>query len=158
MEKARISLDDRINLQAAIQKAFSLEECANLLNKSRSTIYREIINNSYYKPCRRTCFHCSLRCTTRDSYVHGECQKFVAYRCHHWKEFPYTCNKCPDAPACTHLKRYYDCIEAEELSKTNRKAPRVYRGIDKEDLRCIDDILTEQIKEKGQSLHHACLD
>ena len=155
MEKARISLDDRINLQAAIQKAFSLEECANLLHKSRSTIYREIINNSYYKPCRRTCFHCSLRCTTRDSYVHGECQKFVAYRCHHWKEFPYTCNKCPDAPACTHLKRYYDCIEANELSKTNRKTPRVYRGIDEEDLRCIDDILTEQIKEKGQSLHHA---
>ncbi|MCQ2802622.1 MAG: hypothetical protein MJ225_03025 [Bacilli bacterium] len=77
MSKARLMLDNRINLQAAINKNYSLEECSILLKKSRSTIYREIINNSYYKQCRHTCSHCSKSCPVLKPFVKGECKNFM---------------------------------------------------------------------------------
>ena len=154
MSKERLFIDNRINLQAAIDKNYTLEQCATLLHKSRSTIYREIVNNSYYKPCRHTCYHCINHCPTRPVFIHGECPKFNAYRCERWKHFPYTCNGCEDASICSHLKRYYDCIEADSLSKKKRKEPRVYKCIDPRDLMYIDEILIHGIRENGQSLHH----
>lgn len=39
MFKARLDHDDRINLQAGIEKGYSLSKIANILKKSRSTIY-----------------------------------------------------------------------------------------------------------------------
>lgn len=154
MLKERLLLDNRINLQAAINKNYTLEQCAALLHKSRSTIYRELINNSYYMPCRQVCYHCSNHCPTKPTFINGECPKFHAYRCDRWNKFPYTCNGCENSFICKHLKRYYDCIEADELSKRKRKEPRVYKGIDPRDLMFIDEILVHGIRENGQSLHH----
>lgn len=94
MSKTRLDHDDRINLQAGISKGYSLRIISKILNKSRSTIYREIINNSYYKDSRHTCAHCKLNCKNKDHYKNGECQIFIAYECKHWKKFPYTCNRC----------------------------------------------------------------
>ena len=58
MSKKRLDHDDRINLQAGIAKGYSLRMIAKILNKSRSTIYREIINNSYIRNCKKTFAHC----------------------------------------------------------------------------------------------------
>ena len=44
--KTRLTLDDRINLQAAITKGTSLRDVCKLLKKNRTTIYREL--NKYY--------------------------------------------------------------------------------------------------------------
>ena len=62
MSKKRLDHDDRINLQAGIAKGYSLRKIAEILGKSRSTIYREIIKNCYYKDCRHTFSHCHLNC------------------------------------------------------------------------------------------------
>ena len=105
MLKERLLLDNRTNLQAAIDKNYNLEQCANLLHKSRSIIYREIVNNSYYKSCRHTCPHCSNFCSKRPPFIHGECPKFNAYRCNRWKQFLFTCNGCENSFICKHLKR-----------------------------------------------------
>ena len=40
MSKKRLDHDDRINLQAGIAKGYSLRKIAEILGKSRSTIYR----------------------------------------------------------------------------------------------------------------------
>ena len=157
MEKSRLLLDDRINLQAAIGKNFNLKECALLLKKSRSTIYREITNNSYYKPCRHSCSHCEKyfgKCEYKSENGFKECSHFIARRCMNWLSFPYTCNGCEEREYCTDLKRYYDCIEANELSKKKRKEPRTYHAISTEDELYIDEILIECVRLKGQSLHH----
>ena len=154
MSKTRLKLDDRINLQAAINKNYSLEECSVLLKKSRSTIYREIVNNSYYKQCRHSCSHCANSCSTKKLFVNGECRDFRAYKCERWRKFPYTCNGCEHCQFCTNLKRYYDCIEAEETSKRNRIQPRVYSNISNEDMLAIDEELIHGIRDNGQSLHH----
>ena len=48
MSKKRLDHDGRINLQAGMAKGLLLRDVASMLKKSRSTIYREIINNSRY--------------------------------------------------------------------------------------------------------------
>lgn len=154
MLKTRLMLDNRINLQAAINKNYTLDECAILLKKSRSTIYREIINNSYYKPCRHSCSNCSRRCRYIKPYIDSECPDFQAYHCEKWKHFPYTCNGCENSLFCKHLKRYYDCVDADQNSIRNRKEPRYYKAISSEDMNSINEALLEGIRQNGQSLHH----
>ena len=154
MSKKRLNHDDRINLQAGIAKGYSLKRIAEILGKSRSTIYREIINNCYYKDCRHTCNHCQLNCKDRQShYKNGQCQKFIAYQCVYWKMFPYTCNECKETQYCTHRKRYYDCVIAHDSSKRKRKESRTFKGLTVDDLKEIDPIITSGVK-LGQSLHH----
>ena len=58
-EKKRIGHDDRLNLQAAIAKGWTLAQTATLPSKSRSTVYREILGNLTYKDCRHSCSHCT---------------------------------------------------------------------------------------------------
>lgn len=153
MSKTRLDHDDRINLQAGIAKGYSLRIISKILNKSRSTIYREIINNSYYKDSRHTCAHCKLNCKNKDHYKNGECQIFIAYECKHWKKFPYTCNKCNESHFCSNRKRYYDCVDAHAKAKRKRKEPRTFKKINDDDLKQIDSIVSDGVK-RGQSLHH----
>ena len=154
MIKERLDQNDRINLQAGIAKGYSLKFIAEQLKKSRSTIYREIINNCTYKDCRHTCSHCQLNCKDKTSkFKNGQCQIFVAFQCEHWKSFPYTCNNCKESQFCTNRKRYYDCVQANAESVKKRKEPRIYRNINNEDLSVINSIVTDGVK-KGQSLHH----
>ena len=49
----RIDLSERISIQASIEKELSLEEIAKRINRSASSVYREIINNSYIKEGRK---------------------------------------------------------------------------------------------------------
>lgn len=153
MSKKRLDHYDRINLQAGIAKGYSLRKIAQLLGKSRSTIYREIIINCYYKDCRHTCAHCSLKCNDLTHYSHGQCQKFIAYECVYWKSFPYTCNGCKESQFCTNRKRYYDCAEAHDSSKRRRIEPRTFKGISNDDLKEIDPIVSDGVRN-GQSIHH----
>ena len=154
MSKKRLDHNDRINLQAGIAKGYSLKEIAKILNKSRSTIYREIINNCQYKDCRHTCSHCQKKCKgILLNYINGQCQSFIAYECIKWSKFPYTCNGCKESRFCCHRKRYYDCIEANNYSKRKRKEPRTFKNISEYDLKVIDEIVSDGVA-LGQSLHH----
>lgn len=154
MKKERLKLDDRINIQAAIAKGWTLSQIARMLKKSRSTVLREIINNSYYKECRHSCSHCALKCKDKTNcFQNDKCKKFIYYRCHKWKKFPYTCNSCPEVQYCSHLKRFYDCIKADEKSRRNRIEPRVNKKLTDEELKIIDEIVSNGVL-KGQSLHH----
>ena len=49
MSKKRLDHDDQINLHAEIARGYLLRKIAEILGKSRFTIYRVIINNLYYK-------------------------------------------------------------------------------------------------------------
>ena len=154
-EKKRLGHDDRTNLQAAIAKGWTLARTARLLGKSRSTVYREILNNVSYRDCRHTCSHCRKSCPSgkRPPMQANRCPRFEARECERWKTFPYCCNGCPESRYCTDRKRYYDCVEANALSIRKRHKPRTYAGISDEDVATMDRIVSEGVL-KGQSLHH----
>ena len=154
-EKKRIGHDDRINLQAAIAKGLTLAQAAKLLGKSRSTVYREILNNITTKDCRHSCSHCRKSCplAKRPPFQHGKCPLFEARECERWRSWPYCCNGCPESQYCADRKRHYDCVDADALSTRKRREPRVYKGVSDEDVATMDRIVSEGVV-KGQSLHH----
>ena len=69
-KKTRITIDDRINLQAAIVKGLSLQSVCKLLKKNRTTIYRELTHYYYIKVSTQSCSHCvnNEKCR-KDRYV-----------------------------------------------------------------------------------------
>ena len=160
MEKTRIAIDNRINIQAGIEKHLSLERLANLVKKNRSTIYRELHNYSYEKHVdRKGCQYCSKReacedngvCTGLAAFRH--CKDFEKIKCPRLKRFPYVCNGCDKQNHCPYDKRYYDCAKAHTMSLKNRILTRKRRHIPQETIKKINQIVSPMIR-KGQSIHH----
>ena len=160
MKKTRITLDDRINIQAALEKFMSLDELSKLIKKNRSSIYRELHNYCIIKPSnRKSCFYCSKMEECRENGVFLEtmtkykCLDYVPFKCPKLSKYPYVCNGCSFIEHCHRNKRYYNCIKAETLSRENRITTRKRKRIDENNIAKINEIVTPLVK-KGQSLHH----
>ena len=158
-KKTRITIDDRINLQAAIAKGISLQSVCKLLKKDRTTIYRELTHYYYVKVGTQSCSHCvnNEKCR-KEGYVtrkrHAKCLEFEATRCDKVKRYPYVCNGCNLNQFCKNDKRYYDCTKAEAMSLKNRVSTRKRKLLSKEDISIINNIVSPLIKDNGQSIHH----
>jgi len=155
--KKRLTVDDRINLQACIAKNLSWKETSKVLKKNRSTIYRELKNYFTIRDGRRSCVHCVKydHCKEMGVAVHQginhEC--FEPAHCSKLSHFPFVCNNCENKGKCNREKRYYDCINAENRSRGNRVGTRKHKRISEEDIGTIDETVSPLIF-KGQSIHH----
>jgi IS30 family transposase len=157
-KKTRITIDNRINLQAAIAKGISLHSVCKLLKKNRTTIYRELTHYYYVKTGTQSCSHCvKFQKCRENGYIRkgqDKCLEFEALRCDKLKKYPYVCNGCNLLRYCKNDKRYYDCSKAEAMSLQNRVSTRKRKLLSKEDISIINNIVSPLIKEKGQSIHH----
>ena len=159
-KKTRITIDDRINLQAALFKGISLRDVCRLIKKDRTTIFRELHNFCYLKVGTKSCSHCTKIKYCREHKItmprgSKECPQYVGLKCYKLKHYPYVCNGCNIGGSCHNDKYYYDCSKAEAMSLANRVGTRKRRLVTKENLLIINSIITPLIKDKGQSLHHA---
>lgn len=84
------------------------------LNKTNSSIYRELKNNSIVKEGKKTCAHCGKCGTCERIKYFKSCPKFVFTKCEKLEKFPYVCNACPTKQFCTNTKIYYNCEIANE--------------------------------------------
>ena len=156
-EKTRLTADDRINLQACIVKELSMNAICRIIDKNRSTIYREIKKYSVHKDGRHSCYLCSKNghCDKVKEYrLDIPCQYFIeAIMCPKLNKFPFVCNNCVNKPTCLKDKRFYDCAKAERMSRRNRITTRRRKDLTDEELLLIDSTITPLVR-KGQSLHH----
>ena len=155
-DKTRLTIDDRINLQAALTKGTSLKDVCKLLKKHRTTIYRELVNYSTIKSVAKTCSHCSKLQFCRENGVINykkECPEYDGLRCFKLKKYPYVCNGCYLYAHCRNDKHYYDCSKAEAMSLKNRVSTRKRKLLTKEEILKINGIVSPLIKDKGQSIH-----
>ena len=156
-QKKRLTVDDRINLQACIAKNLSWKETSKILKKNRSTIYRELKNYYSFRDGKHTCEHCKCRDFCKDNGVvlnqKGERDCFEPIICFRLNHFPFVCNSCENKKKCNREKRYYDCINAENRSLGNRIGTRKHKRISKENIETINEIVSPLIF-KGQSIHH----
>lgn len=156
-QKKRLTVDDRINLQACIAKNLSWKETSKILKKNRSTIYRELTNYFTIRDGKHSCVHCVKYdyCKEVGIVVHQginyEC--FEPAYCSKLSHFPFVCNSCENKKKCNREKRYYDCINAENRSLGNRIGTRKHKRISKENIETIDEIVSPLVF-KGQSIHH----
>ncbi len=125
---SHLSFDDRMTIQACLNKRMSLDQVAAIVHRCKSTVYREIIRNSIIKPGS-----VDMTCSYRSSCM--------------------VCNKCNKSGYCKFTKIYYNCEQAElhsnVRSSTNRSAPYITDT----QIKAIDDIVSEGVK-LGQSIHH----
>lgn len=156
-QKKRLTVDDRINLQACIAKNLSWKETSKILKKNRSTIYRELKKYFTIHDGRHSCIHCVKYDCCKELGIavhHGinyDC--FESAFCSKLNSFPFVCNSCENKKKCNREKRYYDCINAENRSRGNRVGTRKHKRIPKYDIETINEIVSPLIF-KGQSIHH----
>ena len=156
-QKKRLTIDDRINLQACIMKNLSWKETSKILKKNRSTVYRELKNYYSFRDGKHSCEHCKCRDFCKDDgvvlnqKVERDCfEPIICFRLNH---FPFVCNSCENKKKCNREKRYYDCINAENRSLGNRIGTRKHKRTSKENIEIINEIVSPLIF-KGQSIHH----
>lgn len=157
-QKQRLTVDDRINLQACIAKNISQSETCKIIKKNRSTVYRELKNYSNIRDGVHSCYHCQKKDFCEENGVvtanmpkNQPC--FAPIFCHFLCKYPFVCNNCENKNKCNREKRFYDCINAENRSLKNRIGTRKNKRVSKDNIEILNSIISPLVF-KGQSLHH----
>jgi IS30 family transposase len=125
--KRRLTIEDRMIIQACLHDSRNLAQIATRLNVSKSTISREISKFSYVK---------------------------LGYKCSCAKKSRLDlCNGCQYSGSCLKEKRFYNFKTAEEKSSNLRSSPRSKSKLPIDDIKVIDAMVTDGVR-LGQSLHH----
>ena len=140
-----LSYEDRKNIEDGLNDKNSITEISIEINRSHSTILREIERNKVFsKPSNWNC---------------GNRYENPGYNPHRSKldKSPYVCNGCKRRTRCTLSKIFYDASYAQEEYEATLKESRSGVIITQEEINHLSDILTPLIKENDQSIHHAVI-
>ena len=126
--KKRLDIYDRMNIQAMLETGKTLSAIARAVGCSKSTVWREVRNNSRHEGGGSApgCIPLSKR---------------------------HVCNRCHMAWGCNRPKLYYDYREAEYASGQRMSVARQVPKTSADDIKAVSDIVALGVK-RGQSLHH----
>lgn len=164
---------ERQQIEIWLNQRVSIKKIAAYLERSTSTITREIIERSVesnYKPPYRIqnrCKHqvnCSKRylCENKPNCTklcklcnlcNRLCTDFEEEICQHLFSPPYVCNGCSNEYRCVLRKKYYKHNIAHKNYRQILVESRTGVNISENELLKIDEFLSPLIK-KGQSIHH----
>ena len=165
--------EERMLIQNWLKARVSLKEIARNLEKSPSSISREIRKHAVevdkYAPNRphnrcekRTecnnrylCLektNCSRKCSTCNK-CNKVCPDYEEEVCYRLYDPPYTCNGCIEESKCVLRKKYYYHKNAHEAYRETLVESRVGANITEDELRNLDMLVSPLIM-RGQSVHH----
>ena len=148
-----LTFEERCKIEEYINKGFRKYQIANELNKSQSTILREIRNNRVLKPRKIfnenpfNCIHlkdCKV-CT-------GKCRYYETEKCNRRDKFIGACNNCPDIKKCKLDQYFYKAKFAHEKYRETLVDARQGVNLNTSELFEIAHIICPLI-DKGQSLY-----
>ena len=148
-----LTFEERCKIEEYINKGFRKYQIANELNKSQSTILREIRNNRVLKPRKIfnenpfNCIHlkdCKV-CT-------GKCRYYETEKCNRRDKFIGACNNCPDIKKCKLDQYFYKAKFAHEKYRETLVDARQGVNLNTSELFEIAHIICSLI-DKGQSLY-----
>jgi len=164
---------ERLRIEEALRNGISLKRIAADLQKSASSISREIraraIESDKYAPYR-TRNRCAKRyvcqkiqlcadkpnCTKKCSvcnYCNAVCEEFEERQCLKLYDPPYCCNGCFEERQCVLRKRYYLHKKAHEAYRETLVESRAGANITEDGLLALDELVSPLIM-RGQSVHH----
>ena len=176
----QLSLPERIIIENMIHKDYSFASIARNLNRSPSTIAREILHYRCFTSrmpisgendcinksgCRRNklcpiggvhgCFAARCNRCPEGIICTSICDYYESFQCELLDKPPYICSNCKMQKGCKKNKAYYSAHKANAAHLSSLK--NAHSGIRKTpaELREIADII-EPLIAKGQSLHHIC--
>ena len=170
-----LSLTDRAIIEKYLAQDFSFAFIAKQLNRSPSTIAREIKNHrcfvTNYKHTHNDCLsfrNCLRRnlCDTESQYTcfgrckycteydcRSLCPQYISLNCPLLDKPPYVCTCCPEEKTCKRNHAYYTAHRAN--AEYLKQLSNCRRGIrtSPEKLLEINDLITPLV-QKGQSINH----
>ena len=163
----RLTLADRHSIETLLCENRSIRYIAGYLNKSPSTISREIqkhstsikakTNDCLIKSdcakknlCNSVCHKACSKCNS----CRNHCADYVPMVCNVRKEHPLElCNYCTKRGVCTRDKKLYLASKAHKQYKSTLKGMREGFDLTYEELCHINDLISPLIR-KGQSPYH----
>lgn len=166
---------DRATFEAGLRMGKSLKQMGRLLDRSTSTLARELKKHTYLstkglygrgnqcvhrqtcqirgickdmKECRIKCSLCEFRRCTQFC---GKCEFIECPK--RRQRTGGVCNGCPDEKGCHLRKFFYIASRAHEDYRRVLSENRQGADIDKGELEYLDEIISPKIKD-GQSMHH----
>ena len=117
-----LTLEARIFIEEELNKGTNIKSIANLLNRDRSNIAREILKNrTILLPTSyggtSCCIHKDV-CKNRTIDCEKNCIKFEIEICDNLKTSPHVCNSCTNKK-CRKAKYYYKALEANTQYQNN---------------------------------------
>lgn len=171
MKYNHLTLDDRIKIEKGLDNCLSLRSIAKTVDKSPSTVSREISRHICYKgkisqrfriPCalkfnceimglcgKKGCYGSCARCVDHEEF----CKEYVPGTCPKLETTPYVCNGCRKIGSCRYEQQFYFASHAHDLYNELLKDSREGINQDPADLDRMDKIISPLLK-KGQPLAH----
>ena len=167
-KKKHLTNAERIKIETLLSQGFSIRSIADFLEKSPSTISREIGKHSIVntpntcdcndytgcnvkhicgsKDCNKKCRSCHL--------AKKYCEHYSKRSCEHWNGSKVKlCNGCTKRGYCRLEKHFYDAKKAQAEYCDTLIQSRNGFDLTLEDMTRINSIISPRIK-KGQSLYH----
>ena len=148
-----LTFEERCKIEECINKGFRKYQIANELNKSQSTILREIRNNRVLKARKifnENPFNCIY---LKDCKVcTGKCKYYETEKCNRRDKFIGACNNCPDIKKCKLDQYFYKAKFAHEKYRETLVDARQGVNLNTSELFEMAHIICPLI-DKGQSLY-----
>lgn len=174
-----MTLEDRMMIQAELDKGTSFKEIGLLLAKDCTTVSKEVRKHirkektgamgkafndcllSFNRSCslHRVCSKCTSN-SNRPCWSCGRCAdsciSYVPYSCPRLQNPPYVCNSCKDRTRCTLEKSFYRASYAQREYDLLKSESRSGFAVSEEELAHLDRIVSTLLRN-GQSLHHIAI-
>ena len=135
-----LSYEDRKNIEDGLNDNISINQIAKDLNRSHSTILREIDRNKVYSKPK-----------TYGTYKNNNYDRDIS--CERLSKSPYVCNGCKARRGCRKERFTYYARRADDSYKEVKSEARKGINLTLEEVFEINNILTPLIK-KGQTVNH----
>ncbi len=174
-----LTLSDRIRIESMLETDSSFSVMARALNRSPSTISREIRKHRcviphYSNPSGRKRSECEHAKSCRVQFLCGNprcssfcskcrskrctlyCSLFSPRKCERLKQPPYVCNHCPELRPCSHDFYFYRAKHADDIYHNIKTLSRSGINQTPESLEQLDKLISPLLKQ-GQPLSHIYL-
>lgn len=173
MSKKHLTYDDRLAIQAGLQKGLKVAQIARNIGKDRATIGREIKahrrlvttsggnNCIHHKTCTRIpdcrsgCHRGKRQCQTACGGCQKNCPEYREEFCSDYERSPFVCNPCDHRLRCRLRRMLYDAKYAQEQYEKTLSESRRGISLTEQELNRINDTVSPLLK-KGQSLPTIC--
>lgn len=166
--KKHLTLNDRILIQVRLTEGGNITEIAQELNKSKSTISREIAKRKInIKAGKNICKHRKVCDFPKDCPDHDNCksrqnckwactkcnkicdrfQEEEEVQCKQDLKFPYLCNSCEREKRCKHPRTIYDAVQAQKQYEEKLSDSRKGISLNDDEFKQLDDIVSKQVKQ-----------
>ncbi len=166
-----MTAEERILLQNLLTQNKTLSQIAAIMKRDISTIRNEVLKHRHestkgafgksFNNCihrikcqyKGSCEHCPRDKCSWCNVCNSYCSHYIPDTCKHRDTKTRCCNGCSSISKCTLLKYFYDASTAHKEYLKTLSESRKGINITEEELAQLNAIMTDRVKNKGQSIN-----